>query len=255
MLSLLRQWFFSVHCARTYFPPNLINQCGQKQFCCNFSERVPPSGRHLAWNISAQTLKVWQSYKQLKTGAHKSEAICRHRCQLRCNTATEGSKGQNIKIIVITKKTVKKKKKKTHWMSHCLSEERRNRDFFCLLGRGWCCRDAEGREVVLSCIVSQIHHRKSLVLRLSGAINDEQNGCQSRPTLPGRWTKRYCYYLPQQTGPAPATASPAAARGLGSAQHTQLTATTVGLSLPTTVTGSISATSSINHRITQSQNL
>lgn len=71
-------------------------------------------------------------------------------------------------------------------MSHCSSEEKRNWDFFCLfVWEGGGVRDTEGRKVVLFCFVLQIYHRKSLVWRLSRAINDEQNGCQSRPIFPG----------------------------------------------------------------------
>lgn len=76
-------------------------------------------------------------------------------------------------------------------MSHCSSEERRNWDFLCLFGRGWCNGDTEGRKVVLFCFVLQQYHRKSLVGRLSCAINDKQNGCQ---LLLGVGTHQELYY-------------------------------------------------------------
>lgn len=92
-------------------------------------------------------------------------------------------------------------------MSHCWSEKRRNRAFLVFVWGGWRAGDTGGRKVVLFCFVLQISHRKSLVWRLRGAINDEQNGCQSGPALRGATTRRFHYTL-NQAGP-PSTSSPA----------------------------------------------
>lgn len=58
---------FSDHHGQTHFPLNLINQCRQKQHCCNFSKQIPPLGRHLAWKFQPKHLKfgrVINSWKQ-----------------------------------------------------------------------------------------------------------------------------------------------------------------------------------------------
>lgn len=92
---------FWAHCKQTLFLRTPFISQGSGSFCCNFSKQISPLGRHLAWKISAQTLKkFWQSYKESNAGARWSWAIFTSGTAAgsACNAATQRKQRPKQKI-------------------------------------------------------------------------------------------------------------------------------------------------------------